>query len=155
MLARKVWLRHHQRHHVLKLIAKAIRAAGLVKCRSGPHAAGESLIEQPAVEHEVDGTVGCFHLNRAEDVVPKTLCRGEDRVEAGDVLARRFTGELHDLGRVAELAHGRRRARDVDDVAATDRDRRRTADVGPPDASNQEPAVIGQSESATHVQGHS
>ena len=70
MLARDLRLRHAQRHHVLKLIAKAVRAARLVEGRPRPHAAGERLVEQPAVEQNVHRAIGRLHLNRAEDVVP-------------------------------------------------------------------------------------
>ena len=39
MLARQRGLRDRQRHHVLQLIAKAVRAARLVECRARPDAA--------------------------------------------------------------------------------------------------------------------
>ena len=47
-----VALRDRERHHVLELIAKAIRAARLIKRRSRPDATGQRLIEQPAVEQK-------------------------------------------------------------------------------------------------------
>jgi len=40
VLAREVWARHRERHSVLKLIAKAVGAAGLVEGRSRPDATG-------------------------------------------------------------------------------------------------------------------
>ena len=70
MFARHLRLRHAERHHVLELIAKAVRAAGLVERRARPDAAGERLVEQPAVEQNVHRAIGRLHLNRAEDVVP-------------------------------------------------------------------------------------
>src|SRR5713101_2613845 len=88
MLSRQGRLRYRQRHHVLKLIAKAVCTAGLVECRSGPHAAGESLIEQPAAEHDVHGTIGGFHLNRTEEVVPHPRHRYECGVEVGSSVFR-------------------------------------------------------------------
>src|SRR5205814_1750668 len=39
-----------QRHGILELVAEAVRAACLIEGRSGPHAADERLIEQPAIE---------------------------------------------------------------------------------------------------------
>ena len=50
MLAGDVALRHRQRHHVLELIAKAIRAARLIERRPRPDATDKRLIEQPAVQ---------------------------------------------------------------------------------------------------------
>ena len=63
-------LRDHQRHHVLELVAKPVGAAGLIERRARPDAAGQRLVEQPAVEHDVHGAVGRPHLDRAEHVVP-------------------------------------------------------------------------------------
>ena len=68
--ARDVSLRDRERHHVLELIAKAIRAARLIKRRARPDATGERLIEQPAIEHNVHGPIGCRHLHRAKNVIP-------------------------------------------------------------------------------------
>src|SRR5260370_24800831 len=116
MLSRQGRLRYSQRHHVLKLIAKAVCTAGLIECGSGPHAAGESLIEQPAVEHDVHGTIGGFHLNRAEEVVPEARHRGEYGAEVGGSvfrvqrkrlpLRRRLTGEENDFRPTVWLAFG-------------------------------------------------
>ena len=63
-------VRDHQRHHVLELIAKAVRAARLIKRRSRPDAAGQRLVEQPAVEHDVHAAIRRLDLHRAENVVP-------------------------------------------------------------------------------------
>jgi hypothetical protein len=63
-------LRHHERHNVLELIAKAVRAICLIQPRSRPDAAGKGLIEQPAVEQHVHGLIGCGHLHRAKYVIP-------------------------------------------------------------------------------------
>src|SRR5262249_42850468 len=43
-----------QGHHVLKLVAKAVGAAGLVESRPPPDAAAQHLVDQPAVEQEIE-----------------------------------------------------------------------------------------------------
>ena len=70
MLAQQAGLGMHQGHGVLQLIAKAERAAGLVEPGPRPHAAGERLVDQPAVGQEVDGRVGRFDVDRAERPAP-------------------------------------------------------------------------------------
>src|ERR1022692_1186204 len=126
MVSRHGRLRYSQRHHVLKLIAKAVCAAGLVECRSRPHAAGESLIEQPAVQHDIHGTIGGFHLNRAEYVVPQARYRGEYRIEVGGSVfrdqgkrfrpGRRLAKKENDFGRAIwlELETGLQRAAGIE-----------------------------------------
>ncbi len=59
-----------ERHAVLQLVAEAVGAARLVEGGAGPDAAGERLVEQPAVQHDVHRPVGRLHLDRPEDVVP-------------------------------------------------------------------------------------
>ena len=113
--------------------------------------AAGALLDHPLEHAHGEGDAGRLdrlQVDGREQVGPARLPRlarrrGEDRVQAGDALARRLARELDDLARVAELADGRCRARDVDDVAAADRNRRRAGDIRPPDASDQEPAVIG------------
>ena len=60
----------HQRHRVLQLVAEAERAAGLVEAAARPHAAGERLVEQPAVGQHVERRVGRFDLHRAQRAAP-------------------------------------------------------------------------------------
>ena len=83
MLARQVGLRDAERHDVLQLVAEAIGAARLIEAGARPDAAGERLIEQPAVQQDVHRAVGRLHLNRAERVVPERVDLGEDCVEIG------------------------------------------------------------------------
>src|ERR1044071_6327457 len=47
-----------QGHHILQLISKAIRSAGLLKRGAGPNAAGQDLINEPTVEHQVNAWIG-------------------------------------------------------------------------------------------------
>src|SRR6266568_2252121 len=53
MFSRHRRSRQRKCRSVLKLVAETISAARLIKRRSRPQAAGERLIEQPAVEHDV------------------------------------------------------------------------------------------------------
>ena len=62
--------RDHERHHVLELVAESVGAARLVEGGARPDAAGERLVEQPAVEQQVHGAVRRRHLDGAEHVVP-------------------------------------------------------------------------------------
>ena len=61
-----------QRHHVLQLIAKTERTAGLIKRRAGPDAARKRLIQKPAVEHCVQRRIGSSDFDRGEKFVPMT-----------------------------------------------------------------------------------
>ena len=70
MFAQQARLGMHEGHRILQLIAKAERAAGLVEPRSRPHAAGERLVNEPAVGQEVHGRVGRFDVDRAERAAP-------------------------------------------------------------------------------------
>src|SRR4029077_4468923 len=75
--ARHIALRDSERHDVLELIAKPIRAAGLIKRRSRPDTTDERLIEQPAVEHNVHSPIRSGHLNRAKNVIPMLRDRAQ------------------------------------------------------------------------------
>ena len=70
VLAQQRRLRVHQRHRVLQLVAEAEGAARLVVAAARPHAAGERLVQQPAVGQHVERRVGRAHLHRAERVAP-------------------------------------------------------------------------------------
>ena len=48
--------------HVLQLVAESERPAGLVESRPAPDAAGETLVEHPAVEDQVGSQFGRVHL---------------------------------------------------------------------------------------------
>ena len=71
--------RDHERHHVLELVAEAVGAAGLIEGGAGPDPAGERLVEQPPVQHQVHGAVRRLHLDGAERVVPlgRDVLQGE------------------------------------------------------------------------------
>ena len=79
VLAGNVAHRDHQRHHVLQLIPEAKGAAGLIERGPGQDPAGERLIEQPLVDHQVEGAIGGLHPQGPEDVVPSGGDCGFDR----------------------------------------------------------------------------
>ena len=64
-------------HHVLELVAEAVRPAGLVERRPGPDPARQDLIRQPAVDHQVDGGVRRVNLDGAENAVPEFFHGGQ------------------------------------------------------------------------------
>ena len=72
-----------QRHAVLKLVAESVGAARLIEGGPRPDAAGERLIEQPTVQHDVHRPVGRLDLHRAEDVLPMGAHLIQHRVEIG------------------------------------------------------------------------
>src|SRR4051812_44640441 len=80
MLARQGRPDRGERHSVLELIAKSVGAARLVEARTRPEPAGDRLIEQPAVEHDVDRTVGRLDLDGTEQSFPLLADLGQRRV---------------------------------------------------------------------------
>ena len=77
--------RNDQRDHVLQLVAESVRSASLVEGRSRPQPAGEGLVDEPAVQHDVHGAVRGPHLDGRLDVVPQLL----DLAKRGGVVAAR------------------------------------------------------------------
>ncbi len=73
VLAGELALRDDQRDHVLELIAESVRATGLVERGSRPQAAGQRLIDEPAVQHDVQRAIRGLHLDGRLDVVPRPL----------------------------------------------------------------------------------
>ena len=59
-----------QGKHVLKLIAKAESTAGLVKTRARQDARRQRLINQPAIDHQIEGAIRCLHADAREQIVP-------------------------------------------------------------------------------------
>lgn len=58
---------------ILELVAEAKGTAGLVKGAAPIEAAGEALVQQPAVEHRVDGGFRRAHLDAPQQVIPVAL----------------------------------------------------------------------------------
>ena len=84
--SRQIGSRGQQRRDILQLVAKAVGAARLVEGRSRPDAAGQRLIEQPAVEHDVERAIGRPHLNHAQHRLPVALHIIEHGVEIGNAV---------------------------------------------------------------------
>ena len=72
-----------QGHAVLKLVAEAEGAAGLIEGRARPEAAGKRLIKQPAVQHDVHRPVGRLDLNRPKHGRPVICHLVKNGVEVG------------------------------------------------------------------------
>ena len=70
MLAHQMRLGMDQGHDVLQLIAEPERAARLVITATSPEAAGQGLIEQPAVDQDIDPRIRRFHINGAQRSLP-------------------------------------------------------------------------------------
>ena len=108
VFARQVGPDSGERHAILQLVTKAIGSAGLIEGRAGPNAAGERLVEQPAIEHEVHRAVGSLDLDCAQSLIPGSRnvrfqgveiggANGEDR--GAGVLARCGRSQKeHDFG---------------------------------------------------------
>jgi hypothetical protein len=54
VLAQQRGAHHAERHRVLQLVAEAVGAPGLVVAGASAEAAGQGLVEQPAVQHDVE-----------------------------------------------------------------------------------------------------
>ena len=87
--------------HVLELVAEAVRAARLVERAAAPEPARERLIEEPAVDEEVERRVGRLDLQPAEHAVPEPPDLPQRRV---DVLVPLRRHQAPGLGRVPRLA---------------------------------------------------
>ncbi len=108
-------IREDEGHAVLHLIAEAVGAAGLIEGGARPDPAGDRLIEQPAVEHDVHRTIRRLHLHRAQPLLPAFVDPLQFGVEVGitkpgnQVARSRYIGSLpqqpdqFDFGAVREL----------------------------------------------------
>ncbi|HBF52182.1 MAG TPA: hypothetical protein DDX04_19620, partial [Massilia sp.] len=59
-----------QGHRILQHVAEAVCAARLVMAAARPHAAGNRLVQQPAVGQHVERRVGRGDAHRAQGLVP-------------------------------------------------------------------------------------
>ena len=62
VIARERRLAEEQRHHILQLIAKAIRAAGLIVPGARPQPAAHVLVQQPAIDQGIERVVRRAHV---------------------------------------------------------------------------------------------
>ena len=102
MFARDISFRHAERHHVLELVAETVCAAQLIERRTGPHAATERLVEQPAIEHEIHAGIGRRDLDRAEQVVPEPGDAAEHFVEICGSIALQQIARLVSIVRLPQ-----------------------------------------------------
>ena len=70
MVPVEVGPREAERHHVLELIAEAIRASRLLISRACPHPAAQILVQQPAIHDHVERVVRRVHLHSIEHLIP-------------------------------------------------------------------------------------
>src|SRR6185436_3462317 len=60
----------NKRHRVLQLVAEAEGSARLVKSGPAPDPAPKCLVDQPAIEHQIQRAVGRADLHGPEDAIP-------------------------------------------------------------------------------------
>ena len=77
MVSGQIWPSNSQCHAILQLIAKAECATHLIESRPSPNAATQGLIQQPAVQQEIELPVRCFHLNLGKYLLPRLLHSGK------------------------------------------------------------------------------
>ncbi len=102
MLARQGRAGDGERHAVLQLVAKAVRAARLIEARTRPDPARQRLVQQPAVQHQIHRAVRCLDLDRAERLVPERRHGGEYRVEIRLTVMRDQLSRRCRVGALAE-----------------------------------------------------
>ena len=83
VVAGQGWRNRGQGHAVLQLVTKPIRPTGLIKARPRPDPAGQGLIGEPAIEHNVHGPVGGLDLNLTKRVFPEPCDLGQFQVDIG------------------------------------------------------------------------
>ena len=72
-----------ERHHILQLIAETEGPSRLIESASRPKPARQGLVQQPAVGQHVEGLVRCFHIHRAEGMIPVLPHRFEGAARGG------------------------------------------------------------------------
>ena len=102
LCAREVRSSKDQRKHVLQLIAESVRAARLIERRPSPDAARQRLIEEPAVQHQIERPVGGANLHRSQQVVP-VAARLLQRLLCGWAAACRVAVTLNNLSRLGGI----------------------------------------------------
>src|SRR5262245_21270332 len=70
VLARQLGPAVNQGHDVLELVAKAVGAARLIIRRARPEPATQRLVQQPAIDEQIERAVGRRDLDGAEYLVP-------------------------------------------------------------------------------------
>ena len=109
MGARQVRPRDCQRQHVLQLVAVSVGAARLVEGGPGEQAAHDRLVQAPAIEQQVHGTVRRLHLDGAEHRVPVVVDAAQHLVEVGRAVALEQGLRAGDVGGIAQEEYDIRR----------------------------------------------
>ena len=91
-----------QGQHVLQLIAVADGATGLIEAGAGQNARGQGLVEQPAIDQQIEGRVGGLHLNRTEQAIPVLGDLGQGLLDLALLLP--VAGQCRGLLAIAALA---------------------------------------------------
>ena len=117
MLAQQRGFGMNECHRVLQLVPETERAAGLVKPRTSPHAAGERLIDKPAVGQEVDVLVRCFEIGHAERPAPVVPDPFQGSVGIGGAAE-----PLHEMPRLVFVGGGPEKENDVPNLSISERD---------------------------------
>ena len=61
--------RGKERRGILELVAVSVGTGGLVVAATAPEPAADSLIDQPAIDKDVEGPVGRFNINRSKKLI--------------------------------------------------------------------------------------
>ena len=137
--ARELGPRERQRHHVLQLIAKAERAAGLVVAAARPEPAADRLVQQPVVQQRIERIVRGSNLHGAErlshsphEPVASAACAAVDVAVACDQLARVIAIVPSPSSEQDLAAFSRAAGRIESEAPRRDPDRRRRGRRAPP-----------------------
>ena len=90
-----------QGQYVLELVAEAKCPAGLIESRPTPDAAGEGLVEHPAVEDQIGSWFGGMHLHCTEQVIPEHPGTLQSSPHVSGVMV--FPGQLKGMFLIAPL----------------------------------------------------
>ena len=105
MLPRQLRFGNGQRHAVLQLITKAISPAGLVKRRACPNTAGQCLIKQPAVQHNIHAAVRRFNCHFLQHIAPEVADIGQNSVKIGGTILLDQRARLFKICALPQKAH--------------------------------------------------
>ena len=72
-----------QGHAVLQLITETVGTTGLIERGTRGDPAGQCLIEQPAIEHDIHGAIGGRDLHRSQLLIPVGGHRRELSIQVG------------------------------------------------------------------------
>ena len=95
-----------QRHAVLQLVPEAVGPAGLIERRARPDAAGERLVQEPAIQHEIHRARWRAHPQRAQHAIPELRDTGQHGVQIRcAVLGQQGAGLIGSAGLAQQHGH--------------------------------------------------